>query len=95
MYLSKLEAMLEYHNSGDVIDKTKMATCPTKSQYDVLSMSNNDGDKKETLLFYQNKRACVIMVIGQKTNHGLAMIDKRKTDDQPHEVAWKAIKTMK
>ncbi len=35
------------------------------------------------------------MVIRQKTNHGLTIIDKMKTDDQPHGVAWKAIKPKK
>ncbi len=34
------------------------------------------------------------MVIGQKTNHGLAMSDKTKTDDQPRGVSCKAIETM-
>ncbi len=76
MYISKLEAMLEYHDSGGAMDKTKMATCPIKVGYDVLSVSDDDGDKKKALLFFQNKRVCTIMVIGQKTNHGLAMIEK-------------------
>ena len=50
MYILKLEATMEYHDSGDAMDKTKMATCPTKAEYDVLSASDDDGDRKKALL---------------------------------------------
>ena len=95
MYISKLEAMMEYHDSRDAMDKTIMATCLTKSEHDGLINSNDDGDKKLAKLYRQNKRACAIMVIRQKTNHGLAMIEKTKSTDHPHGLAWKAIETMK
>ncbi len=58
-------------------------------------VSNDADEKKPTKLYQQNKRACTIMVIGQKTNHGLAMVEKTKTDDYPHGTSWKAIETMK
>ncbi len=41
MYISKLEAMIEYHGSGDAMDKKIMATCPTKTKYDGLVNSND------------------------------------------------------
>ena len=57
--------------------------------------TNDEGNQKLALLFFQNKKACAIIVIRQKTDHGLAIINKTKTDDHPHGVAWKAIKAMK
>ena len=86
---------MEYHDSGDSMDSTIMATCPAKVQYDQYVVSNDADEKKLAKLYEQNKRACTIMVIGQKTNHGLAMIEKTKLDDYPHGIAWKAIETMK
>ena len=95
MYISKVEAMMEYHDNGDAMDETAMATCPTKSEYDNIKTSADADNKKLVKLFEQNKKACAIMVMGQKSNHGLAMIKKTKTDDYPHGIAWKAIATMK
>ncbi len=95
MYISKLEAMMEYHDSRDSMDSAIIATCPTKTQYDAYVVDNDNNEKKLAKLYQQNKRACAIMVIGQKTNHGLAMINKTKLDDYPHGIACKAIETMK
>ena len=95
MYIAKLEAMMEYHDSGDAMDRVVMATCPTKSEYDRYVGSTDANEKKLAKLYQMNKRACAIMVIGQKTNHGLAMIEKTKSVDYPHGLAWEAIQTMK
>ena len=95
MYISKVEAMMEYHESGDAMDPTIMATCPTKTQYDAYVVSTDANEKKLAKLYEQNKRACAIMTLGQKSNHGLAMLNKTKSADYPHGVAWKAIATMK
>ena len=95
MYISKVEAMMEYHDNGDAMDATIMATCPTKTQYETFVNSNDANEKKLAKLYQQNKKACAIMVMGQKSNHGLAIIEKTKTDDFPHGVAWKAVATMK
>ena len=95
MYIAKLEAMMEYHDSGDAMDKAIMATCPTKTEYDCFVVSTDPDEKKLAKLYQMNKRACAIMVIGQKTNHGLVMIEKTKTVNYPHGLAWEAIETMK
>ncbi len=63
MYISKLEAMVEYHDSGDSMDSTIMATCLTKAQYNRFVISNDAGEKKLAKLYQQNKRVCAIMVI--------------------------------
>ena len=64
MYISKLEAMMEYHDSRDSMDSTIMATCTTKAQYDQFVVSNDADEKKLAKLYQQNKRICAIMVIG-------------------------------
>ena len=94
MYIAKLEALLEYHDSGDAIDRVAMANCPTKSEYDALG-TTDAGDIKKAMLYRQNKRACAIMVLGQTSDHGLAIITKTKTANQPHGLAFEFIETMK
>ncbi len=34
MYISKLEVMMEYHDSGGSMESTIMATCPAKAVYE-------------------------------------------------------------
>ena len=95
MYISKVEAMMEYHDNGDAMDENAIATCPTKTEYEAIKNSTDANEMKLVKLYQQNKKACAIIVMGQKSNHGLAMINKTKTDDHPHGIAWKAIATMK
>ena len=94
MYISKLEALLEYHDSGDAIDRSAMANCPTKAEYDLLG-TTDVADIQKAMLYRQNKRACAIMVLGQTSDHGLAIITKTKTADHPHGLAFEFIETMK
>ena len=94
MYISKLEALLEYHDSGDAIDRGAMRNCPTKAEYDALGTVDVD-DLKKSMLYFQIKRVCAIMVLGKTSDHGLATVTKTKTDDHPHGLAYKVIKTMK
>ncbi len=77
MYISKLEALLEYHNSRDTIDKVVMWNCPTKTQYDASGTYDVQYIQKASL-HLQNKQACTSMVIGQDTYHGLTLITKTK-----------------
>ncbi len=86
--------MLEYHDSGDAIDRVAMHNCPTKAEYNALVLTDANEIKK-TMLYCQNKRACVIMVLRQTSDHGLAIITKTKTDDYPHGLSYKVIETMK
>ena len=94
MYISKLEALLEYHDSGDAIDRSAMANCPTKSEYDGLG-TTDANDIQKAMLYRQNKRACAIIVLGQTSDHGLAIIAKTKTSDHPHGLAHEFVETMK
>ncbi len=45
IYILKLEAMMEYHDSGDSMDAIVMVTCPTKIQYDAYVNSNDANEK--------------------------------------------------
>ncbi len=87
MYMSKLEALLEYHGSGYAIHEVIMKQCPTKAEYNALR-ADDEGDMKKAHLFHQSKQVCAIMVIRKETNHGLAMINKTKMDDHPYELVW-------
>ncbi len=63
MYISKLEALLEYHDSGDAIDRNAMANYPTKLEYNSLR-TTDPNDIQKALLYCQNKRVCAIIVLG-------------------------------
>ena len=52
-------------------------------------------DKAKAKLYKQNKRICAIMVLGQGSYHGLSVIQKTKTTDYPHRMAWKIVAAMK
>ena len=69
------------------MDKVSMQNCPTKAEYNALGMVDT-GDIKKTSLSCQNKRACVVIVIGQEMDHSLAIVTKTKMDDYPYELAW-------
>ena len=86
--------MLEYHDSGDAIDRVAMCNCPTKAEYDALETTYASVIQK-AMLYLQNKRAYAIMVLGQTSDHGLAIITKTKTVDHPHGLAYEFIETMK
>ena len=93
-YISKLTVLAVYYNCGNAMDKKKMEDCPTLTEYEALDSSKPDDKKKEEL-FNANRRMCAIMVLGQDSDHGLAVIEKTKTDDHPHGLAYKAVATLK
>ena len=55
MYISKLEALLEYHDSGNAIDRVAIQNCTTKTEYDALG-TTDAADIKKAMLYRQNKR---------------------------------------
>ena len=90
----KLEAFLEYHNSRDAIGRVAICNCPTKAEYDALE-TTDASDIQKAMLYCQNKRACAIMVLGQTSDHGLAIVTKTKSDDHPRGLAFEVTETMK
>ena len=49
MYISKLKALLEYHDIGDAIDRVTMGNCSTKAEYDTLGTADANDIKKAML----------------------------------------------
>jgi len=92
---AKLTALAELHDCGDAFDKAEMRNCPTRSEYEAFDMTNlSDADKKKVKLYKANKKVCAMLILGQESDHGLAAIEKTKTSDHPHGVAWKVVETM-
>ncbi len=50
MYISKLEALLKYHDSGDAIDRVTIRNCSTKAEYDALG-TDDAGDIQKVMLY--------------------------------------------
>ncbi len=94
MFISNLEALLEYHGRGDAIDRVAMRNCPTKAEYDDLG-TTNASDIQKAMLYCHNKGVCAIMVLGQTSDHGLEIVTKTKSDDHPHGLAFEVSETMK
>ena len=61
--------------------------CPTKAEFDELG-ATDPNDIAKAKLYKANKKICAIITLGQKTNHGLAVINKTKSDDFPQGLAY-------
>ena len=85
-----------YQQCEDTLDKTEMANCPTKAAYNLINKATKDAGKKRLLSQYrQNAKLAAIIVLGQVSDHGLAVVKKTKTTDNPSGFAWKSIDAMK
>ena len=62
MYISKLEALLEYHDSGEAMYRVAMQNFPTQTEYDALGMVDI-WHINHVSLYYQNKWECAMMVL--------------------------------
>ena len=93
-YIAKLKAIAMVTGCGDAMDPTKMRDMPTKSQYDTLNRANA-ADEKKGKLYDANARLAAYLVLGQDSDHGLALLNKTTTDDYPEGIVYKAIEKMK
>ena len=48
-YIAKIEALAIYEKCEDALDKTEMATCPTKAVYNGINKATADTGKKKQL----------------------------------------------
>ena len=92
-YKAKVEACAEMWDCADAFDAVAMRNCPTKAEYDALTESTEE-EKKKAKLFKANRRMCAVMTLGQDSEHGLAAIQRTKSDDHPHGKAWKIVEAM-
>ena len=90
VYVSKIEAYVEFMGVGDALDPVLMANCPTKSELAVLDVTNpTNGPLVE--LYKANKMLCAITVLGQGKSHSIALLGKTKSDDFPNGLAHKFV----
>ena len=96
-YITHITALAEHYDCGDAMDESEMVNCPTKAEYMTLKgkTSPSDDEKERISLYKQNKRMTAIMVLGQQSDHGIAMVDNTKCDDHPGGLAFKVIQAMK
>ena len=92
-YLDHVESLAVFHDCGDAFDKTTMANCPKKSEFDILmgQSTKTDDDKEKINLYKQNRRMCAILKLGQESDHGLAIVKKSVSVDHPNGLAWKIV----
>ena len=95
-YIAKIEALAIYQQCKDALDENEMGNCPTKLAYNGINKVTTDNDKKRMLsLYMQNAKRVTTIVLGQAINHGLTVVQKTKTTDNPSGFAWKSIDAMK
>ena len=56
MYMLKLEALLEYHNSGDAIDKVTIQNFPMTAQYNDLGIDGTRSIRQASLYCQKSGR---------------------------------------
>ena len=84
-YLLKTKALAVYYGYGDTLEQTTMATVPTKSEYDAFTVGTVVAAKVAKIKLYEdNRKMTVIIILGQMSDHGLAMMESTITTDQPH-----------
>ena len=83
-YLSQIEALAKFYDCSNAMEAFIMATCPTKSEFEMIDLATNDAIKKALRKIYNaNKRMMAIMTLGMESSHGLMVIQKTKSPDFP------------
>ena len=71
-----------------------MQNCPTKTEYKALE-TTNPNDIAKAKCYKANKKLCVIIMLGQKTNYGLLVISKTKSEDFPQGKAYPVLEMLR
>ena len=79
----KVNTLSEYHDCGNALDSGVMVNLLTKLEYNALDITD-PVDLKKIYLCKANKRICVIIILGQGSDHRLAMMTKTIKTDHPH-----------
>ena len=67
--------MAKFYDCGDMMEASIMATCPTKSEFEMIDLATNDASKKTLRKIYNaNKRMMAIMTLGMKSSHSLVVV---------------------
>ena len=95
-YIAKIEALATHQQWEDALDENVMANCPTKAAYNAIDKVMTDaGENRLLSLYRQNAKLVATIVLGQASDHGLVVVQKTKTTDNPSGFAWKSIDVMK
>ena len=96
-YLVKIRALAEFHSCGDTLDETEMVKCPTVTHFKVLStqMTRSADEDCQIKLYKLNKRLCAIIMLGQESDHGLAVMEGTvEAGVHPHGLGYKFVKVL-
>ena len=81
-YLAKTKALAVYYGYGDTMMAATMKDLPTQLEYTIIPVGTTDTDEKaKRKLYDDNKRMAAIIVLGQQSDHGLAMMESTVTAD--------------
>ena len=96
MYLAKIRAIADYHDCANALDETEMRGLITETQYKALKAqtTTNDDETKQMKLYTDNNRMCTYITLGQQSDHGLGIVTKTKTTDNPCGNAFRILKMM-
>ena len=85
MYLSKIRAIADYHDCSNALDEVEMRDLISETEYKTLKgqANTNDDEKKKMKLYTDNNRMCTYITLGQQSDHGLGIVTKTKTKDNP------------
>ena len=93
-YLSQIKALAKYYDCRDALDAKEMQNSPTKTEYKALG-TTNPNDIAKAKLYMANKKLCAIIMLGQKTDYGLLVISKTKSNDFPQGIAYYVLEMLK
>jgi hypothetical protein len=94
--LLKTKTLAVYYGYGDTLEQTTMATAPTKSEYDAFTVGTTVAAKVAKIKLYEdNIKMAAIIILGQTSDHGLAMMESTISTDQPHGLVYKFIENVK
>ena len=91
-YAAKLHALAVYYKCGDAFEEAVMAKLVTRSQYDSIINKTMGARKQAADLYNANKQMCALIVLGQDSDHGLAMMNKTTLTNHPHGNAFQFLK---
>jgi hypothetical protein len=92
----KTKALAVYYGYGDTLEQTTMATAPMKLEYDAFTVGTAVPAKVAKIKLYEdNRKMAAIIILGQTSDHGLAMMESTITTDQPHGMVYKFIENVR
>ena len=81
-YLLKTKALAVYYRYGDTFEQTTMVSAPTNSEYNAFVTGMTvPTEVAEIKLYEVNRKMAAIIISGQMSDHGLAMMESRITMD--------------